>query len=138
MYRQIMIPVDLAHVERLEKALKTGADLAKVYGAPICYVGVSSNTPSAVAHNPTEFTAKMEAFAKAQAEKYGLSTVSSAAYISHDPAVDLDKTLLKAAKEQGADLVVMASHVPGLVEHLFASNAGYFASYSDASVLVVR
>ncbi|WP_439888524.1 universal stress protein [Pseudomonas sp. MBLB4123] len=138
MYRQIMIPVDLAHAERLEKALKTGADLAKVYDAPICYVGVSGNTPSAVAHNPTEFTAKMEAFAKAQAEKYGLNTVSSAAYISHDPAVDLDKTLLKAAKEQGADLVVMASHVPGLVEHLFASNAGYFASYSDASVLVVR
>jgi nucleotide-binding universal stress UspA family protein len=138
MYRQIMIPVDLNFIERLEKALQTGADLAKLYGAPICYVGVSPNTPSAVAHNPAEFTAKLQAFGESQAQKYGLSDVSTATYISHDPAVDLDKTLLKAAKEHGADLVVMASHVPGLAEHLFASNAGYFASYSDASVLVVR
>ncbi|QLC72435.1 universal stress protein [Pseudomonas sp. LPB0260] len=138
MYRQIMIPVDLDHVERLEKALNTGADLAKLYDVPVCYVGVSGNTPSAIAHNPTEFAAKMQAFGEAQAQKYGLSKVGTATYISHDPAVDLDKTLLKAAKEQGADLVVMASHVPGLAEHLFASNAGYFASYSDASVLVVR
>jgi nucleotide-binding universal stress UspA family protein len=138
MYQQIMIPVDLAHVERLEKALKTGADLARLYDIPVCYIGVSSNAPSEVAHNPAEFTAKMQQFGKAQADKYGLSNVSSAAYFSHDPAVDLDDTLLKAAKENGADLVVMASHVPGLAEHLFASNAGAFASDSAASVLIVR
>ncbi|WP_116475803.1 universal stress protein [Zobellella maritima] len=138
MYKQIMIPVDLAHIERLEKALKTGADLAKLYGIPVCYVGVAASAPSAVAHNPAEFGAKLGSFAKEQAAKYGLEKVNSAACISHDPAVDLDKTLLKAARESGADLVVMASHVPGLAEHLFASNAGYFAAHSDASVLVVR
>lgn len=138
MYKQMMIPVDLAHIERLEKALRTGADLAKLYDMSVCYIGVSANTPTAVAHNPTEFKEKLEQFSVAQAERYGLRKVSSASYISHDPAVDLDKTLLKAAKDCGADLVVMASHVPGLAEHLFASNAGYFASYSDATVLVVR
>ncbi|MEX6503782.1 universal stress protein [Pseudomonas zhanjiangensis] len=138
MYKQMMIPVDLAHIERLEKALRSGADLAKLYGIPVCYIGVSANTPTAVAHNPKEFEEKLQQFSLAQAERYGLSQVSSTAYISHDPAVDLDRTLLKAAKDCGADLVVMASHVPGLAEHLFASNAGYFASYSDASVLVVR
>jgi nitrite reductase (NADH) large subunit len=46
--------------------------------------------------------------------------------------------LFEDGREISADLVVMASHVPGLAEHLFASNAGSFASYSDASVLVVR
>ncbi|WP_079201986.1 universal stress protein [Pseudomonas sp. CC6-YY-74] len=138
MYKQIMIPVDLAYIERLEKALRTGADLAKLYDIPVCYISVSANTPTAVARNPTEFKEKLQQFSVAQAEQYGLNNVSSAAYISHDPAVDLDKTLLKAAKDCGADLVVMASHVPGLAEHLFASNAGYFASYSEASVLVVR
>lgn len=138
MYKQMMIPVDLAHIERLEKALKTGADLARLYDLPVCYTSVSENTPTEVAHNPAEFEKKLQQFSAAQAERYGLSNVSSAAYFSHDPAVDLDKTLLTAAKECGADLVVMASHVPGLAEHLFASNAGYFAAYSTASVLVVR
>ncbi len=138
MYQQIMIPVDLAHIERLEKALNTGADLAKLYDIPVCYIGVSGNAPSEVAHNPNEYTAKLQQFGKAQADKYALNKVSTAAYFSHDPAIDLDDTLLKAAKEHAADLVVMASHVPGLAEHLFASNAGAFACSATASVLVVR
>lgn len=138
MYKQMMIPVDLAYIDRLEKALRTGADLAKLYDIPVCYISVSANTPTEVAHNPTEFKEKLQQFILAQAERYGLKKVSGVPYFSHDPAVDLDKTLLKAAKDCGADLVVMASHVPGLAEHLFASNAGYFASYSEASVLVVR
>lgn len=138
MYKQIMIPVDLAHVERLEKALKTGADLARLYNIPVCYIGVAASAPSAVAHNPAEFAARLEAFTREQAVQYGLEKVNCAPYISHDPAVDLDKTLLRAVKESGADLVVMASHVPGLAEHLFASNAGYIAAHAEVSVLVVR
>lgn len=138
MYNQLMIPVDLAHIERLEKALKTGADLAKLYNIPVCYVGVSANTPSEIAHNPAEFTTKLQQFGEDQATKYGLNKVDTAVYISHDPAIDLDQTLLKAVKESGADLVIMASHVPGLADHMFASNAGYLASYAEVSVLVVR
>jgi len=41
MYQKIMVPVDLAHVERLGKALGTATDLAKHYGIPVCYVGVT-------------------------------------------------------------------------------------------------
>lgn len=138
MYSRIMVPVDLAHAEKLEKALQTAADLAKLYHASVCYIGVTASTPSSVAHNPEEFSKKMELFGQEQALKYNLSNVSSASYLSHDPAVDLDDTLMHAATDTGADLVVMASHVPGLLEHVFASNAGYFASFSKMSVLVVR
>ncbi|MEH6575962.1 MAG: universal stress protein [Amphritea sp.] len=138
MYKKIMVPVDLLHIERLEKALVTASDLSKLYGIPVCYVGVAAALPSLIAHNPDEFTLKMELFGKTQADKYDLKNVTTAAYISHDPAVDLDNTLMKAAEDIGADLVVMASHVPGLVEHIFASNAGYLASYAKVSVFVVR
>ncbi len=138
MYSHIMVPVDLTHAERLEKALQTAADLAKLYGATLSYVGVSASAPSAIAHTPEEFSTKMAQFGRIQASKYGLENIKTAAYISHDPTADLDETLMRAAKETGADLVVMASHVPGLAEHIFASNAGYFASYAKVSVLVVR
>ncbi|MBM6549912.1 universal stress protein [Marinomonas ostreistagni] len=137
MYNKIMVPVDLGHVERLEKALSTAADLSKLYDAPVCYVGVSSSAPG-VAHNQEEFTEMVEDFAQQQAQHYGLKDVSSVTYITHDPAVDLDDTLIKATKETNADLVVMASHVPGLVEHIFASNSGYVASYAKVSVMVIR
>ena len=138
MYEKIMVPVDLAHVERLEKALSTAADLARHYQIPICYVGVTTSLPGAVAHTPEEFARKLEQLGQSQADKYGLQKVATHAVNSHDPAVDLDDKLLEAVKETGADLVVMASHVPGLVDHIFASNASYLASYAKVSVFVVR
>lgn len=137
MYKKILTPVDLAHVDRLEKALATAADLSKHYGIPLCYVGVAAAQPGEVARTPSEFADKLEAFRKAQASKYGLQ-VTTKAYVSHDPAVDLDDTLMKAIDETGADLVVMASHLPGLPEHIFASNAGQLASHSTVSVLALR
>jgi nucleotide-binding universal stress UspA family protein len=132
-----MVPVDLSHEETLGKALATAAGLSKYFGAPVCYVGVTTNTPSAVAHTPGEFAQKLEAFAQRQASEHGIEA-SSRAYASHDPAIDLDDTLMKAVHESGADLVVMASHVPGFMEHVWSSHGGRIASHTDASVFVVR
>lgn len=137
MYKKIMVPVDLAHVERLEKAITTATDLAKHYGIPVCFVGVTAETPTEVAHTPKEFAEKLAAFGAGQSKKHGL-TVDTTAYPSHDPAVDLDHRLIAAARENGADLIVMASHLPGLQDHIFASNAGAVASHAKVSVFVVR
>ncbi len=137
MYKQIMVPVDLTHIDHLEKALQTAADLANHYGSPVCYVGVTPETPSPVAHNPTEFAKKLEAFADEQGSKHGHQT-SAKAYASHDPAIEINDTLLKAVKETGADLVVMQSHVPNVTDYIWPSHGGSVASHTDASVFVVR
>ncbi|MXN63842.1 universal stress protein [Stappia sp. GBMRC 2046] len=137
MYKKIMVPVDLAHADRLDKALTTAADLSRHYEIPVCYVGITATTPGPVAHTPKEFQSKLDAFVKDEAAKRGIDA-SSLTKISHDPSIDLDETLLSALNETGADLVVMASHVPGVPEHIFASNAGYLASHAPVSVLVVR
>lgn len=137
MYKAIMIPVDLAHIDQLGKALATAADLAKVYSANVVAVGVTGTAPSEVAHNPTEYAQKLDAFAADQSAKLGVA-MTARAVTSHDPAVDIDDTLEKVADEIGADLVVMASHIPGVIEHIFASRAGYLASHSSRSVFVVR
>lgn len=137
MYNAVMIPVDLAHADKLGKALQTAADLAKLYSAKLVCVGVTGSAPSDVAHNPAEFAQKLAAFAADQSAKLGIP-MEAKAVTSHDQAVDIDDTLEKAADEIGADLVVMASHVPGIMEYLIASRAGYMASHSSRSVLVVR
>jgi nucleotide-binding universal stress UspA family protein len=138
MYKKIMIPVDLAHTERLEKALTTAADLSKQYGIPVCYTAVTASTPSSVAHTPDEFAQKLEAFAQSQNDKLGLHSAESHTIVDPDPVADLGKKLIDAAHEQGCDLVVMASHVPGVQEHIFESNAGKMALHADMSVFVVR
>ena len=137
MYQKIMIPVDLAHLQQLEKALKTAADLARLYRIPVCYVGIASAAPSAIAHNPAEFTQMLQDFAGTQSEKHG-HHAESKAVVSHDPAADLNDSLMKAASEIGADLIVLASHVPGLTDYVWPSHGGRLASHSHASVFVVR
>ena len=137
MYKSIMVPVDLAHKERLERALRSAADLAKLYGATVTYVGATTPVPSSVAHTPEEYGTKLHQFAQAQAREHGL-TASDHMVIAHDPISDLDDALLKAVSDVGADLVVMASHLPGLADYVWPSNGGKIASHSKASVLVVR
>ena len=137
MYRKIVVPVDIGHTDKLEKALAISADLAKHYGAELHYVGVTAPPPSAIAHNPEEFAEKLQAFAAEQAAKRGVD-IKADAVTSHDPVRDLDDTLRLTIEELDADLVVMASHVPGFAEYIFASNAGYLASHASVSVFVVR
>lgn len=136
-FKKIMVPVDLAHLDKLERALDVASDLAKHYQASVCFVGVTSPQPSAVAHNPQEYAEKLAQFAKTQSDRRGLA-FEHKAMTSHDPAIELDEILQDAAHQIGADLILMASHVPGLVEHVVSSYAGYLASHTEISVFIVR
>lgn len=137
MYHRIMIPVDLTHKDQLRKALDTAADLAGQYRIPVIYVAVHAAAPGPLGHTPEEFARNLEAFGRSEAERRGIET-STKAVVSHDPATDLEKALLGAIDETGADLVVMASHIPNVLDHLWPSNGGRIASHSDASVFIVR
>jgi len=137
MYKTIMVPVDLEHVDRLEKALNTTADLAKHYGSAVCFVGVTAETPTAIAHNPDEYQQKLEDFAKKQGEKHGFGA-SAKSYPSHDPAVEINDKLMSAIDDVGADLVIMASHVPSFEALFFSSHGGSVANHAKCSVFVVR
>jgi len=137
MYKKIMVPVDMTHVERLTKAIDTATDLAKLYSIPVLFVGATAEMPTPVAHNPSEFAEKLREFGAKQADEHGLA-IDTKAYPSHDPATDLVKTLITAAAENDVDLIVMASHVPGFPDHFFIANAGSVALHAQVSVFVVR
>jgi nucleotide-binding universal stress UspA family protein len=90
-----------------------------------------------MAHTPQEFERKLQKFAEEQGSGNGIETRAKMV-IAHDPTVDLVDVLTDAIDSTGADLVVMASHQPGMAEHVFASHAGWVASHSHTSVMVVR
>ena len=137
MFSTIMIPVNLAHADKLDKAMTVATEIAKKENAGLIAVGVTTSQPSTVAYNPEEFERKLGEFAAAASEKYGLD-VRHKALNSHDPVRDLDDVLMKSIGDNNVDLVVMASHVPGVTDYIFASNAGYLASHAPVSVFVVR
>lgn len=137
MFKLMMVPVDLQHIEPLSKALGVAAGLAKLYSIPVCYVGVANEQPSSIAHNPAEYEKKLQAFAASQAAEHGHSA-DCRTFVGHDLVADVDDVLLKAVATIGADLVVMASHVPTIVDYVWPSNGGKIAAHSNASVFVVR
>jgi nucleotide-binding universal stress UspA family protein len=137
LYKKIMVPVDLIHVDKLEKALSVAADLSRHYSATVCYVGVTAKTPSPIAHTPEEYAKKLMAFAAAQGEAEAIETTSKALPLD-DPAVEINRALVHAVDETGSDLVVMASHIPNVANHFWPSHGGQVASHSGASVLLVR
>lgn len=137
MYKKIMTPVDLAHANKLSSALDTAAMLAKSYGIPVVYVGVTASTPGSLGHNPSEYEDKLRAFSDEQAARNGIET-DCKAIVSHDPAAELDDELIKAADELGANLIVMATHIPNIGDHIWPSNGGRIATHTDASVFLVR
>lgn len=137
MFQKIIFPVDLAHVDSLEKALTVAADLARRHDAPLVALGVTTTAPGSVAHTPREYREKLIAYAAAASERTGV-TVTPKVVIASDPGIEIDSRIIAVAHEEEADLVVMASHVPGLAERLFASRSGYLAAHADISVFVVR
>ncbi|PLX39419.1 MAG: universal stress protein UspA [Hyphomicrobiales bacterium] len=137
MYRKILVPIDLAHVDKLEKAINTAYDLSKHYKIPLCFVGVSASAPGKLGHTPEEYAEKLDAYAASEGARHGIET-SAKAYISHDPTSDLDATLMAAIDEVGADLVVMATHIPNVVDYIWPSNGGKIAQHATASVFLIR
>ena len=137
MFKHIMMPVDLGHADKLDRAMTVAADLAKHYSAKVTFVGVTASTPGSIARTPEEYREKLAKLAAAQAELHG-STTDSHAVFSHDPAVDLDDHLIKACDELGTDLVVMATHLPNMADMFLPSHGGELARHTDISVFLVR
>jgi len=137
MFSKIMVPVDLAHLEALEKALTVAADMARHYDAALCYVGATTSQPSAVARTPEEYKEKLLAFAAEHAPENG-HPATAGVYNGHDPVTDLDDILIQAIKDVEADLVVMGTHIPHHIDAIMPANGSKVAAHSDVSVFLVR
>ena len=139
MFQKIMAPIDLEHADKLQPARQAAADLGNHYGAPVVYVAATATTPGPMGHTPQEFAQNLQAFADGEATAHGHKTEAHSV-ICNDPAAEVDSALLQAADDVGADLIVMASHVPGVAEnvHLLPNNGGSVASHFKRSVMIIR
>lgn len=137
MLKSIMVPIELAHTSALETAVMTAGDLAKSNNASLTLVGVTGSAPNDAAKNPREFEEKLSAYASDVSSRLGVP-VAAQILVDNDVSADLGDVLIRAAEDMEVDLIVMASHVPGFIEHIFSSNAGYVASHAKCSVYVVR
>ena len=140
MYKQILVPVDLADTDLAKPAIETAVSMAKASGGSVRLVNVLPITPVMLAeYVPADFDAQQretseEALAivarESGIEPSRISSVVRQGGIYHE--------ILEEAAAMKADLIVMTSHRPAMRTYFLGSNAGHVVRYAKCSVLVVR
>ena len=138
MFSRILVPVDLNNVDKLTKALDIAAQTAKENDATVVYVGIVDAVPTISTTTEGErIKAVLDSFTAEQAKTHGIKTADHV-MLRGDLHLHVGKDIITAAKDGNCDLIVMASHIPGIKDHIFSSNAGYVATHAPICVYVIR
>ncbi len=137
MYNNIIIAVDPAHGERGEQMI-TQAKALMGGDSQVCLVSVIPEIPGYVAFEiPAQIRRDTETHTKDSLKQLAAKSGIDNAETSVRHGVP-HREILAAAESSGADLLIIASHKPGLEDYLLGSTAGKVVRHAGCSVLVVR
>jgi nucleotide-binding universal stress UspA family protein len=140
MYRQILVPVDLADITLARPGIEVAAEMVRVSGGALRLLNVLPITPMALAeYVPPDFETQQKKSAQdaleAMAKEYGLPPGRATAVVRRG---GVDHEILEEAKAINADLIVMSSHRPAMRSYFLGSEADHVVRDAPCSVLVVR
>ena len=136
MYKTILVPIDMMHLAEGEAIVKLAASHA-AQGSKIILLNVvedipnwaAVNLPVGVLDRSVESTkAELRAIAKASGVHMDVDVRTGHSY----------DTILEVAKEKDVNLIIIASHRPGLQDYFLGSTAAKVVRHANCSVLVVR
>lgn len=138
MYDRIIVAIDMARPQDLERAVEATARMARACDAEAWMVAITGQAkPHEGSHDAEAFERKLEDFAAEKGETYGI-TFKTRVILTADAYSDLKKRLYEAIDELQADLIVLSSHEPGFREYVLPSTSGSLVKHARCSVLVVR
>lgn len=136
MFRTIVVPVAMTQVDKAQPMLEAARQLGGGQ-AHVVLMSVIEDIPTYVAAElPGSFLDK----AKKNAQD-SLSKIAGEAGIEPEIVVRSGQPsvgILGTAKEKNADLIIIASHQPGLSDYLLGSTAHRVVRHAKCSVLVLR
>ena len=136
MFKTILVPIDMAHIVEGKANIDIATEHAAA-GAKIILLNVVEEIPGwAAAELPANLLedsrakveAELKAIAKASGMKMDTLVRSGHAY----------RTILDVAEEKNVDLIIIASHRPGLQDYFLGSTAAKVVRHAKCSVLVIR
>ena len=134
MYETILVPVDLSHLEEGSKALEIARQMAGGQ-ARIVALYVEGDIPKFIANQiPEGVREEHIAAARAELSSRADEVGAESEIRSGHPST----VILEYAKEIGADLIIIASHRPGVQDYLLGSTAARVVRHAECSVLVDR
>ena len=136
MYKTILVPIDMGHVVEGKSIIDVAIDNA-ADGAKIILLTVVEEIPNWAAINlPADIIDK-----SLESAHDGLKAIARASGRSMEVEVRTGhsyNTILDVAEEKEADLIIIASHRPGLQDYFLGSTAAKVVRHAKCSVLVVR
>jgi nucleotide-binding universal stress UspA family protein len=138
MYKKIIVPVDIAQIEKGEKILRSAASLL-FRGGTIVLLNVVEDVPGYLV---SDYTTEMMVDARQKADA-ALVELRSKLGIDADIEIEIRqgsaaREILAAAEEHAADLVIVASHVPDLSNYFIGATADRVVRHAKCSVLIDR
>ena len=143
MYKNILVPIDLADAELDRPAIAAASMMTAQSGGVIRLVNVLPLTPVMLAeYVPPDFEVQQRKAAEdalaIMVKEIGLGPARVSASVRQG---GIYQEILEEASNIGADLIVMTSHRAqrhAVRTYFLGSNAGHVVRYAKCSVLVVR
>ena len=136
MYKSILVPVDVGSPEQGRKTIALARGL-RGKGTRIVLLTAVEDVPAFIlAQLPAGVVAKSQAQARSELEA-----------IARDAGIDAEievrlghpaAAILTVAEEMDIDLIIVASHRPGLQNYFLGSTASRVVGHASCSVLVAR
>jgi nucleotide-binding universal stress UspA family protein len=139
-YKNILVPVDLAEPDIAKPAIEAACAMARQSGGTVRIVNVLPMTPVMLAeYVPPDFDVQQRKTAEdaiaAITRDCGLESGRVSGVVRQG---GIYHEVLEEAAAINADLIVMTSHRPAMRTYFLGSNAGHVVRYARCSVLVVR
>ncbi len=139
MFKKILVPVDLAHAEKSGALIDEAKRLADQDNSELTLLNVVPDIPAYVAaqipsgvHQTVISDCQTQLDQLAEAHHLPKSTHTKVEY-GHPANV-----IVKAAGDLDSDLIIIASHQPGLSDYLLGSVASRVVRHARCPVLVLR
>jgi nucleotide-binding universal stress UspA family protein len=136
MYKNILVAIDPSHGPDQEAALHKATQLADDSMSQITALTVIEPIPaSVVAEVPDDISTRAADLALADLRNIVGVQSEVKTVLRHGKA---GPTIVAYAEEHGIDLIVVASHKPGLSDYFLGSTAARVVRHAPCSVLVMR
>ncbi len=141
MYKDILLPIDLAEPSSWEKALPTAVELCKTFHSKLHIMSVVPDFGSSFVGSffPKGFEEKAleetKKHLKAFAQEHVPEGIEVQRIIANGTVYD---EILRVCDDINIDLIIMSAHRPNLEDYLLGPNSARVVRHAKCSVFVVR
>ena len=137
MYANILVAIDPHNPANVDQAIGVAQSLNSPQGQITLTTVLAAIPPYAAEHVPVGQLELNKKAAEVKLEEYAGNDANLQTLVIVDSA-SAGAALVELAKEKAADLIIIASHRPGLQDYFLGSTAGRVVRHSPCAVHVLR